>query len=174
MKKVVSILLLMALIVACDNPEPYDQERQLIEDINLIDAILARNGVTAEEDITGIRYRILELGNGEEAKAAQVVAVNYTLYRLTGEIIDTSVEQNARDAGIYDPEREYGPFPFQIGSGRVIPGFEISTQLLTEGGSGDFWIPSVFCYRNIGSGNIGPNESLYFQIELVDVNVQPD
>lgn len=174
MKRVVLALLFLAVVFSCDNPEPYDQELQLIRDTNLIDAFLDENGITAQTDPSGIRYVINENGNGKKAIAPNIVAVNYALYRFTGDIVDTNILDVARTENIYDPMRTYGPFPFQIGSGTVIPGFEIACQILSEGGKGDFYIPSVLGYRNIGSGSIGPNENLYFQIELVEVDVQVD
>lgn len=174
MKKVLAILMVTVLALSCDNPEPYNEEQQLIDDINRIDDFLAANGVAAQEHISGIRYVITKSGNGTNPIAPNVVAADYELYRFTGELIDTSNEDTARDEDIYNPQRDYCAFRFQIGSGVVIPGFEIATQILSEGGSGDFYIPSVLGYKNIGTGNIGPNENLLFRIVLRKANVDMD
>lgn len=176
MKKVLAILMVLVIVVSCNDPEPYNQETQLIDDINRIDDFLAANGITAEEDITGIRYVITKEGNGTSTVAPNIVAVDYELYRFTGDLVDTSNEDLARSEGIYNPQRDYCAFRFQIGSGVVIPGFEIAVQILSEGGSGDFYIPSVLGYRNLGTsnGSIGPNENLLFRMTLHKANVEQD
>jgi hypothetical protein len=174
MKKITGFLMALVLFVGCNDLDPYDEEQQLIDDINRIDEFLELNSITAQEHISGIRYVITEVSNGDSPVAPNIVAADYDLYRFTGELIDTSNEDIAKEEGIYNPQRDYCAFRFQIGSGTVIPGFEIATQILSEGASGDFYIPSVLAYKNIGSGNIGANENLLFRITLRKARVEMD
>ena len=70
------------------------------------------------------------------------VLVEYTLrVKETGEVIDTTSEEEARKAGIYDPKDRYGPRLVIIGEGRLIPGLEKAIRELSPGEEKDVEIP---------------------------------
>ena len=145
----------------------YDPFAQLEIDIQAMDAYLDANNIEVQvQESTGIRYVITQTGNDVNPAAGNFVAVDYELYNLEGELLDTSIESVAQTGGIHDSNREYVPLEFQIGTNGVISGFQYATLLLDVGGKGDFYIPSVWAYQNRGSGNVGPNENLKFVIEL--------
>ncbi|ACV23979.1 FKBP-type peptidyl-prolyl cis-trans isomerase [Methanocaldococcus fervens] len=56
-------------------------------------------------------------------KKGDYVKVDYILV-VDGEVIDTSIEEVAKENGIYYPEREYEPLGFVVGNGDLIEGFE--------------------------------------------------
>lgn len=154
-----------------DDVLDYDPLAQLEIDKAAIDNYLNANNIVAEtEEGTGIRYVITQTGDGTKPGAADRVAVNYELYNFNGQLLDTSVESVAEDGGIFDPQRDYAPLEFQIGTNGIITGFQRATLLLDVGGKGDFYIPSVWAYQNRSQGNIGANENLIFVIELVEIN----
>ncbi|CAB49667.1 FKBP-type peptidyl-prolyl cis-trans isomerase [Pyrococcus abyssi] len=54
-----------------------------------------------------------------------VIRINYTgRVKETGEIFDTTYEDVAKEAGIYNPKGVYGPVPIAVGAGHVIPGLD--------------------------------------------------
>ena len=60
--------------------------------------------------------------------------------------------------------------PAQFGVMGVIPGFSEGLQLMTVGSHYRFVIPSDMAYGSRGTGSdIGPNATLIFEIELLDV-----
>ncbi|MCO6359980.1 FKBP-type peptidyl-prolyl isomerase-like protein [Roseivirga pacifica] len=152
-----------------DDGPSYDPVAQLEVDGEKIDLYLEANDIQAETHDTGIRYVITAEGNGTFPEEGQVVSVDYELYRIGGSLLDTSKEDLAKEEGIYNSDRDYAPLRFTLGTSQLIPGFQIATLLLSEEGSGDFYIPSVLAYRNIGSTSVMPNENLLFKISLVEV-----
>lgn len=176
MKKWMLSLAVLAL-VACnddDDFEVYDAEAQWAIDKQVIADYLSGEGISAKEDsLTGIRYVILSEGPEEVyPEVGDSVSVDYELYNFEGELLDTSVEEVAREGNIYNQNRSYAPLVFVLGTRNLIAGFQRGTQLLNEGGSGDFYIPSVYAYQNRGSssGNIAPNENILFRISLLKLN----
>lgn len=153
-----------------DLPE-YNPIEQLEIDIAAIDQHLSENNITAMKDEqSGIRYLLLEEGNGTYPIDGDTVSVNYELYDFEGELLDTNIESVAKDARIFLEEREYEPLQFKLGTSGLIAGFQRATLLLDEEGKGDFYIPSVWCYQYYGSANIAPHENLRFVVSLLEVN----
>jgi FKBP-type peptidyl-prolyl cis-trans isomerase SlyD len=56
-------------------------------------------------------------------KKGDYVKVDYILV-VDGKVVDTSIEEVAKENKIYYPEREYGPIGFIVGNGELIEGFE--------------------------------------------------
>ena len=56
-------------------------------------------------------------------KKGDYVKVDYILV-VDGEVIDTSMEDVAKENNIYYPERDYEPLGFVVGNGELIEGFE--------------------------------------------------
>ncbi|AEF96882.1 FKBP-type peptidyl-prolyl cis-trans isomerase [Methanotorris igneus] len=57
-------------------------------------------------------------------KKGDKVKVHYIGRLVNGEIFDTSMEDVAKEEGIYNPERVYEPIEFVVGEGALIEGFE--------------------------------------------------
>jgi peptidylprolyl isomerase len=83
----------------------------------------------------------------------QYVGVNYE----TGEEFDASWDRGE-------------PFPFTLGSGEVIPGWDQGVEGMKVGGRRELVIPSDLAYGEQGSPPaIGPNQALVFVVDLLDV-----
>lgn len=97
-------------------------------------------------------------GDGAEAQPGDTVTMQYVGVNYSdGEEFDTSWD---------DPE----PFQFQLGSGQVIPGWEEGIPGMKVGGRRELIIPPDLAYGKQGSPPaIGPNETLVFVVDLVDV-----
>ena len=97
-------------------------------------------------------------GDGEVAKAGQVVTVHYVGVAFsTGEEFDASWNRGA-------------PFRFPLGAGRVIAGWDQGVQGMKVGGRRQLVIPPHLAYGERGAGGvIGPGETLIFVCDLVAV-----
>lgn len=108
---------------------------------------------------SGLKYIVHEEGNGTQAEAGKGVVVQYIGSLVTdGSVFDQSF---GRGEGI----------PFQLGAGRVIPGWDEGIALLKEGDKATFFIPSELGYGAQGTpdGSIPPGSELAFYVELEDV-----
>lgn len=105
---------------------------------------------------SGLQYEVLTPGTGKSPKLKDTVVVNYRGTLLNGVEFDSS----------YLAGREPAEFPLK----RVIKGWKEGVQLMQEGAKFRFFIPSELAYGKRGSGiDIGPNEALIFEVELLKV-----
>jgi FKBP-type peptidyl-prolyl cis-trans isomerase FklB len=112
-----------------------------------------RDGVKTTE--SGLQYEILEEGDGNKPTAEDRVRVHYTGELISGEVFDSS--------------RERGE-PVTFGLNQVIPGWTEGLQLMSEGSRAKLYIPSELAYGPGGNQRIGPNETLVFDVELLEIN----
>ena len=100
----------------------------------------------------------LEVGTGDEAVSGQPVEVHYV-----------GVSWQTRKQ--FDASWDRGqPFPFQLGAGQVIPGWDRGVAGMKVGGRRELIIPPELAYGPEGSPPaIGPNETLIFVIDLLEV-----
>lgn len=112
-----------------------------------------RDGVMTTE--SGLQYEVLEEGDGEKPGPEDQVKVHYTGELLSGEVFDSS--------------RERGE-PVTFGLNQVIEGWTEGLQLMNEGSRYKLYIPSDLAYGPGGNMSIGPNETLVFDVELLEVN----
>ena len=139
--KSVSVLLLMALLLASCNKdyEKIDKEK--------IEKYLNANGLTAKTTDSGLQYIIISEGSGERPTSTSPVSVGYKGYFLDNKIFD------AADS-------------IQFPLNQVIDGWTEGLQLIREGGSIRLFLPSALAYGSNGAGRIPPNEPLAFDIQL--------
>lgn len=97
-------------------------------------------------------------GKGPGAKPGDTVVVHYVGVSFSnGKEFDASW-----DAG--------QPFPVQLGSGQVIPGWEKGLVGLRKGGRRKLTIPPEQAYGAAGAPpSIGPNETLVFVIDALEI-----
>ena len=115
--------------------------------------------VAAGFDVTpsGLRFKILQAGDGQKAEKGQTVSVHYEGALLNGQVFDSSFKRNE-------------PIDFQLGIGQVIPGWDEGISLLKVGDKARFVIPSELAYGSAGAGGvIPPNATLMFDVELMNV-----
>ena len=105
-----------------------------------------------------------KVGTGAEATPGMQVTVQYT-----GWLYD----DGARDkhGSKFDSSRDHGePFTFALGAGKVIKGWDQGVTGMRVGGKRTLLIPSSLGYGARGAGgDIPPNASLVFDVELVAV-----
>lgn len=105
---------------------------------------------------SGLQYLVLTPGTGKSPKKTDTVVVNYRGTLINGVEFDSS----------YLAGREPAEFPLN----RVIKGWTEGVQLMKEGAKFRFFIPSHLAYGTRGAGiDIGPDETLIFEVELLKV-----
>ncbi|MEL6537925.1 MAG: FKBP-type peptidyl-prolyl cis-trans isomerase, partial [Bacteroidota bacterium] len=81
---------------------------------------------------------------------------------------DTNIVSIAQEQGLYNERRTYGPFEFQLVTGRVITGWHLGLEGLPVGTKATLLIPSSLGYGVRGNGaSIPPNSPLRFDVEIL-------
>lgn len=103
---------------------------------------------------SGLQYKIIEAGEGDSPKATDRVTVNYRGTLINGEEFDSSYGRGE---------------PTTFGLNQVIRGWTEGIQLMKPGAKYEFYIPGDLAYGERGGpgGQIGPNETLIFEVELI-------
>jgi FKBP-type peptidyl-prolyl cis-trans isomerase len=131
---------------------------------------LTEKKITGVKTKSGLRYLIRKPSAKAKPVKGDTVLVNYTGRSLEGKVFDSSIEAEAKKAGLEQPGRAYEPISVVLGEGRVIPGWEEGLLLLSEGSKATFIIPSDLGYGAQGAGqDIKPFSTLLFDLEVVKV-----
>lgn len=105
---------------------------------------------------SGLQYKVMKAGTGKKPQATSTVTVHYRGTLINGKEFDSSYKRNE-------------PTTFQLD--RVIKGWQEALPLMPEGAKWQIFVPSELAYGARGAGSdIGPNETLIFEIELLKVN----
>ena len=104
---------------------------------------------------SGLQYKVEKEGNGTPPKETDTVEVNYRGTLIDGTEFDSSYKRG-----------EPATFPVN----RVIKGWTEALQLMKPGAKYQLFIPSTLAYGPGGTGgDIGPNSTLIFEVELLSV-----
>ena len=113
-------------------------------------------GVTYETTASGLEIAVLTDGDGPEVELEKPVLVHYAGWLEDGTLFDSSLQ----------PDR-CGPFPFVLGHGMVIAGWEEGVAGMRVGERRQLRIPPGLAYGAEGAGVIPPNATLIFMVEVV-------
>lgn len=110
-----------------------------------------------QETESGLQYQVMEEGSGVSPDTTDQVRVHYEGTLIDGTVFDSSYERGE-------------PVTFPLN--RVIPGWTEGLQLMQEGAKYKLFIPGDLAYGQNPppQGPIGPNETLIFEVELLEVN----
>lgn len=125
------------------------------------EAFLAAN--KAKEGVvtlpSGLQYKILKEGTGPKPTASDSVVCNYRGTLINGTEFDSSYKRGQ-------------PATFPISG--VIKGWTEALQLMPVGSKWQLVIPSSLAYGERGAaGDIGPNATLIFEVELMSIQEKP-
>ncbi|HRZ17522.1 MAG TPA: FKBP-type peptidyl-prolyl cis-trans isomerase [Candidatus Hydrogenedentes bacterium] len=114
------------------------------------------NGARPEVKTTasGLQYEVLTEGTGPMPKATDTVSVHYKGTLLDGKVFDSSYERGE-------------PASFKVKG--LILGWVEALQLMKVGSKYKLYIPSELGYGERGVGEIPPNATLVFEMELLEI-----
>jgi peptidylprolyl isomerase len=132
----------------------------LVFDVELLDILrvppvppdVAAPPADAQKSKSGLAWKVLKPGTGTvHPKATSTVRVHYTGWTTDGKMFDSSLAKGT-------------PSTFELT--KVIPGWTEGLQMMTEGESRRFWVPSRQAY----DGATGkPKGVLVFEITLLEI-----
>jgi len=153
-------------IMKNDTPIPLDQLIHEIEsfflekqsEINIekgksyLEMNITREGVVGLSN--GMQYRILIPGTGAKPKRSDSVVCHYQVTSVDGDLSQSSYMHGE---------------PVEFAVDGVIKGWTEILQLMPLGSKWEVVIPPELAYGDSGSAEIGPHETLVFEIELLEI-----
>lgn len=104
---------------------------------------------------SGLQYEVLRPGSGARPSSFNRVKVHYHGYLPDGTVFDSSVQRGQ---------------PATFGLNQVIAGWREGIPLMQEGAKYRFTVPPHLAYGERGMPpKIGPNQTLVFDVELLQV-----
>lgn len=104
---------------------------------------------------SGLQYEVINTGEGEKPSNDSTVKTHYHGTLINGEVFDSSVQRGQ-------------PAEFPVNG--VIAGWTEALQLMSVGSKWRLFVPSYLAYGERGAGGqIGPNTTLIFEVELLDI-----
>ncbi len=136
-----------------------EPESQAEEDQNAIINYAIEKAIPLQRSRSGLFYRILEEGQGEQLEWGDYVSAHYKGYFLNGRVFDSSY-------------RREKPIQFYIGN--MVDGWNEGLQLIRPGGKILLLIPSHLAYGEEGFPDgkegfiVSPNTPLAFEVEVLE------
>jgi FKBP-type peptidyl-prolyl cis-trans isomerase len=103
-----------------------------------------------------LEYETLKPGDGEQATSGKLVTVHYV-----GTFTDGREFESSQKSGT--------PYSFRIGADNVIKGWHQGIAGMRVGEVRKLIIPPELAYGDTGKGDVPPNSTLVFEIELLSV-----
>lgn len=103
----------------------------------------------------GLQYKILRPGSGPNPEPGSEVTVHYRGMLINGDEFDSSYRRNQ---------------PAKLALDRVIKGWQQALPLMKTGALWELYVPSDLAYGSTGAGTIGPDETLIFEVELIETH----
>ncbi len=107
-----------------------------------------------KETASGLQYKVITMGEGAKPEETDKVKVHYSGTLIDGKEFDSSYKRNE---------------PAEFGLNQVVKGWTEGLQLMNVGSKYVFYIPSGLAYGPKGPAAIGPNQTLIFTVELLDI-----
>lgn len=166
-------MLILFLFLSCDDVKNKKDnqvidEKQLelsLEEMNrkmlqyeseLIDNYVEKNNLNVIKTGTGLRYQLLEEGDGNLIKKGDIVTLQYELRLLSGELL-------------YSSDND-GNKTFLVSRGGVESGLEEAVLKLRRNSEAILILPPHLAHGLIGDGNrIPPKAILVYSIKVIDI-----
>jgi len=105
---------------------------------------------------SGLQYKILKAGEGKKPTEADTVECQYRGTLIDGTEFDSTY-------------RAAKPAALNLSDIYLISGLREALKLMPVGSKWQLFIPHQLAYGQRGSGRIGPNETLIYEVELVAI-----
>jgi len=133
-------------------------QANLEEGQEFLDENADKDGVEVTD--SGLQYQVLESGDegAQSPTLEDTVEVHYKGMLRDGTVFDSSIERDK---------------PAVFGLKHIIPGWQEALPMMKVGDKWKLFLPPELGYGEQGAGgDIGPNEVLIFEVELLDVKDQ--
>lgn len=132
------------------------QQRIAAENKKRGEEFLAKNATQegVQSTPSGLQYKVLKEGSGATPTEDSVVVCHYRGTFTNGQPFDSSYDRGQ---------------PAQFPVTGVIGGWTEALQLMQVGDKYQLFVPSDLAYGPAGRDGIGPNETLIFEVELLQV-----
>lgn len=146
----------------------YEAESKKVKDaeVAVLQNYIDKKGIKAVKTKNGVFVEIDQPGDAAvKADSGKQASIMYRGSLLDGgKVFDTNMDST---------HHHTEPIDVVVGQGRVIPGWEEALPYFTKGSKGKIYVPSSMGYGQRGSGEIPPNATLVFDIEIKDVKDAP-
>ena len=105
---------------------------------------------------SGLQIILKHEGTGELPVPGNVLSVHYSGYLSDSTLFDSSLQRGV-------------PVRFVLGASQVIRGWDEGFALLKEGSKARMILPPWLAYGEKGAGPIPPDETIFFDVELLEV-----
>ena len=107
---------------------------------------------------SGLQYKILKAGEGKKPTLDDTVVFHSVTTLLNGTEIYNSYKRNQPMTRVVKD---------------VIKGWTEALQLMPVGSKWQLFVPPELAYGEMGSGPIGPNSTLVYEVELISIKDKP-
>ena len=114
------------------------------------------NTLNTTTDTQKLKIEDTQVGTGPSVKSGDTVVIHYLGTLTNGKKFDSSYDRGQ-------------PIETQIGVGSVIKGWDIGVVGMKVGGKRKLTIPPDLGYGAQAAGDIPPNSTLIFEVELVGI-----
>lgn len=167
----IAFISFVALLTSCtDNTDNksnnvnWKQDRDRLEEANrnlvkqekeIIDDYIKKNNTEYVETGTGLRYRIVNLGDSALIQTGDIITMEYELRLLNGKLLYASDNDGLKT--------------FKVGRGGVESGLEEALLHLHRGDEAEIVIPSYLAHGLTGDGvRIPPKSILVYKLKIID------
>ncbi len=131
----------------------------------MVTACNSEDSPVAPSSTANVPFQIIDLtvGTGPAAANGDRLTVSYTGWLFDANGVDNKGQ-------VFDSASALAPFPFVLGTGQVIAGWDQGLVGMPVGGVRRLIIPPELAYGEAGRGPIPPNATLIFEIGLIAVS----
>ncbi len=128
----------------------------LMADPVVVPEMMNISGLDTLTAASGLKMIVVYEGSGPDPAPGHVLEVHYSGFLSDGTLFDSSVQRET-------------PFRFVLGSGQVIKGLDEGFTRLKPGGKARLIVPPHLAYGDKGFGPVPPDETLFFDIVLLNL-----
>ena len=107
---------------------------------------------------SGLQYKILKAGDGKKPTLDDTVVCHHRGTLLDGTEFYSSYKRNQ---------------PTTVAVKGVIKGWTEALQLMPVGSKWQLFVPPNLAYGDVGSGPVGPDATLIYEVELISIKEKP-